>query len=104
MKTELIRPPLRMKSSKLNRLIALIFGLTLLVICAPAQGQQSDPSTLEIGAQFTSLTLAPPAQKREVGVGARVTYNLTRNLALEAEGNYLPSASTWGFTPGGTVR
>src|SRR4051812_39085043 len=81
-----------------------MFGLTLAMICVPAQAQQSEPSALEIGAQFTSLSLAPPAQKREVGVGARVTYNLTRNFALEAEGNYLPSGSTWGSSPGSTVR
>jgi hypothetical protein len=95
---------LRMKKAKLNRLFALLFGLTLLLICSPARGQQGEPSTVEVGAQFTSLTLTPPAVKREVGVGARVTYNLNRNFALEAEGNYLPSGSTWGFTPGGSIR
>lgn len=87
----------------MNRFVAFLLGLTLLLICTPGRAQQTDPSKLEIGAQFSSLTLTEPGVKREVGVGGRVTYNLTNNLAIEAEGNYFPSGSTRGFTPGGSI-
>jgi hypothetical protein len=82
---------------------AFLCVLTLLVTCIGIRAQQIEPSKLEIGAQFSSLTLAAPAVKREVGIGGRVTYNLTDNLAIEAEGNYFPSGSTRGFTPGGNI-
>jgi hypothetical protein len=82
---------------------AFLCGLTLLLTCISIGAQQIEPSKLEIGAQFSSLTLTAPGVKREVGVGGRVTYNLTDSLALEAEGNYFPSGSTRGFTPGGSI-
>ena len=87
----------------MDRLVAFLTGLTLLLVCKPGQAQQTEPAKLEIGAQFSSLTLSEPGVKREVGVGGRVTYNLTDNLAIEAKGNYLPSGSTRGFTPGGSI-
>ncbi|MBC8031130.1 MAG: outer membrane beta-barrel protein [Pyrinomonadaceae bacterium] len=87
----------------MSRFVAFLFGVTLLLVCAPGQAQQTEPAKLEIGAQFSSLTLAEPGVKREVGIGGRLTYNLTENLAIEAEGNYFPSGSTKGFTPGGSV-
>ncbi len=93
----------------MHRSVAFLFGLTLLLVCVPAQAQQIEPaklempSRLEIGAQFSSLTLAEPGVKREVGIGGRLTYNLTDNLAIEAEGNYFPSGSTSGFAPGGSI-
>ncbi|MDQ1639296.1 MAG: hypothetical protein QOF62_2635 [Pyrinomonadaceae bacterium] len=82
---------------------AFLCVLTLLVTYIGIRAQQIEPSKLEIGAQFSSLTLAAPGVKREVGAGGRVTYNLTDNLAVEAEGNYFPSGSTRGFTPGGSI-
>jgi hypothetical protein len=51
----------------------------------------------EVGAQFTSLFVAPgkppglaslPGLHAEPGVGGRFTFNLTDNVAFEAEGNY----------------
>jgi hypothetical protein len=80
-----------------------LYGFTLVLTSVPVFAQQPEPAKLEIGAQFSSLTLAAPGVKREVGVGGRVTYNLTDNLAVEAEGNYFPSGSTRGFTPGGSI-
>jgi hypothetical protein len=86
----------------LNRFIVFLFGLTLL-ICVPASAQETDVSKVEIGAQFSSLTLTAPGVKREVGVGGRFTYNFTKNIAVEAEGNFFPSGSTRGFEPGGNI-
>jgi hypothetical protein len=91
------------KRTNLNRFVALFFGLMLLLICPRTQAQQTDVSKVEIGAQFTSLALTPPALKREIGFGGRFTFNLNDHLALEAEGNYLPSGSTRGFAPGGNI-
>ena len=87
----------------MNRFVAFLFSLTLLLVCTRAQAQQPEPAKLEIGAQFSSLTLTEPGVKREVGIGGRLTYNLTDNLAIEAEGNYFPSGSTTGFAPGGSI-
>jgi hypothetical protein len=96
------------EQSKTCLLVALLFGLTLFLACVAAQAQQTAPqqtrkSKVEVGAQFSSLTLTAPGVKREVGVGGRVTYNLTDNLAVEGEVNYFPSGSTRGFAPGGNI-
>lgn len=87
----------------MNRLVASLVALILLLGYSSARAQQPEPPKLEVGAQFSSLTLTEPGAKREVGIGARVTYNLTDNLAVEAEGNYFPSGSTKGFSPGGSI-
>ena len=57
------------KTVKHIRFTASLFGLTLVLICATVQGQQTN--SFEVGAQFTTLTLTPPGVKREVGVGGR---------------------------------
>lgn len=66
-------------------------------------GTGKDPlPKFEVGIQFTSLSLNPrtsvcallcfiPEDRgpvTDLGLGGRVTYNLTRNLAVEAEGNF----------------
>jgi hypothetical protein len=90
-----------MNESNLNRFAFLIFAITMLA--ATAQAQEADISKFEVGAQFSSLALTRPAEKREVGIGGRITYNLTDRLAIDAEANYFPSGSTRGFAPGGNV-
>ncbi|HSS20051.1 MAG TPA: outer membrane beta-barrel protein [Pyrinomonadaceae bacterium] len=86
----------------MTRFVSFLFGLVLFS-GPPLHAQQTKPAKLEIGAQFTSLSLTEPGVKREVGVGGRVTYNFTDNLAVEGEVNFLPSGSTRGFTPGGSI-
>ena len=63
----------------------------------------------EVGAQFTSLFVAPgnglgslsiPRVRTEPGFGGRFTFNLTENLAVEAEGNYY-TRDQFGFLQGG---
>jgi outer membrane protein with beta-barrel domain len=92
----------RLPSAQANqmKLVTFLFGLQLFLTCMQAHAQPK-PSKLEIGAQFTSLSLTEPGVKREVGVGGRVTYNITDNVAAEGELNFLPSGSTRGFAPGG---
>jgi hypothetical protein len=70
---------------------------------------------LEIGIHFASLSVSPPTELcfvcsvnadrgpiTNLGLGARFTYNLTRNLALEAEGNYFThDQENFSSVPGG---
>jgi hypothetical protein len=75
----------------------------ILLTGVEARARQDDVPKVEVGAQFSSLSLDPPALKREVGVGGRVTYNLDSHFAIEAEGNFFPSGSTREFEPGGNI-
>src|SRR5688572_8797499 len=70
---------------------------------------QERSKRFEVGAQFTSLFVQPtevrgspilPRQHTEPGFGARITFNLTENVALEAEGNYY-TRQQFPFTQGG---
>jgi len=61
---------------------------------AYAQQQSNEPPKVEVAVQFTSLigdeiqpSFTPNRIKSESGLGARFTYNLTKHVALEAEGN-----------------
>jgi hypothetical protein len=93
-----------------SMLVAVTF---LLSIVAQAQ-EQSAPSKIEVGVQFSSLTVpgqdsqgvdavsAEPA-KSEAGFGGRFTFNLNRHVALEAEGNFYPHENFPGFRAGGRL-
>ena len=60
------------------------------------------PSKIELGVEFTTLTVGPPSSSfrlefaalpsshSEPGIGGRFTLNLTKYLALESEGNFFP--------------
>ena len=71
---------------------------------------QERSSRFEVGAQFTSLNVDTPTAVPQVpridtddlihtepGFGGRFTFNLTDNIALEAEGNYYTRDLTNGF-------
>ena len=70
-----------------------------------ARAQKEDVPKFEIGAQFSSLTLRPPdrfGSQTEPGFGARITYNLTDHVAVEAESNlYLRANRFFTSTTGG---
>src|SRR5438105_13252067 len=84
---------------------SVIFACLTLAVGTCAQSK-TDPPKLEIGAQFSSLTMAPsdffkyssgrvfsgPSQT-EPGFGGRLTFNLNKNIALEAQGNFFPHRS-----------
>jgi len=93
----------------------------LLLINSTALAQQSVPK-FEIGTQFSLLSLERPSQiftnpavvgalgdtpgvgrRTEPGVGGRFTYNLTNNLAFEAEGNLFPRSEIGRGMPGGRI-
>lgn len=70
----------------------ILFALSLVLNYGEARGQSNTQADelqkFEIGGQFTSLTLGSDAT--EPGLGVRLTYNVNKNLAFEAEGNLFP--------------
>jgi hypothetical protein len=86
----------------------LIIRASLLLLCvfapvAEARAQAQPPEEMpkfEIGGHFSTLVMN--ASATELGVGVRFTYNATRNLAFEAEGDLFPhDARTLSFRNGG---
>src|SRR6185503_11625857 len=86
---------------------SLLISALLLLVSGPtayAQQQSNEPPKVEVAVQFTSLigdeiqpSFTPNRIKSESGLGARFTYNLTKHVALEAEGNvFVRSGSDFG--------
>lgn len=74
-----------------------IFALTtaiiaaVLCLCAKSALAQSDTPKAEVGAQFSLLNIDHVSGKvTEPGIGGRFTYNVTKNIGLEAEVNFFP--------------
>jgi hypothetical protein len=65
--------------------LCLCFGQTRTF--AQTKADADDPPKFEIGAHFTALSFG--TDRTEPGLGTRLTYNLTKNFALEAEGNVM---------------
>ncbi|HEY9401889.1 MAG TPA: outer membrane beta-barrel protein [Pyrinomonadaceae bacterium] len=69
-----------------------------------ARAQATDAPKLEVGVQFTSLTMDEYRNPTEPGVGGRLTYNLTDNVALEAQFDFFPNGQRFrGFRSGGRI-
>jgi hypothetical protein len=74
---------------------------------ATARAQEHDAPKVEVGAQFSSLSITPPAfggTENALGFGARVTYNLTDRVAVEAEGNFYPTSLRQTYVTGGNAE
>jgi hypothetical protein len=82
---------------------AVVFALLALSI--NAHGQATDAPKVEVGAQFSTLSVRRPdffnETEHQPGFGGRLTYNLTDNVALEAEGNFFPTRGTTSISTGG---
>src|SRR5215216_5482351 len=94
-----------MKTRALFTLNAL--ALALLVFGQSASAQETDVPKLEIGVQYSSLSIDLPGfggTEHAPGVGGRVTYNLTDYFAVEAEGNLSPSDIRSDYTTGGASQ
>jgi hypothetical protein len=84
---------------------SLVLAFSVLAFCLTCDARgQSTAKKLEIGAQFTSLTLFPPGSQgysgynvTEPGLGGRLTYNLTDKIAVEAELNLFPNKNVFQF-------
>src|SRR5690242_1023103 len=78
--------------------IFLVAHIMLAVLTGLAYGQSRLPkqSKLEVGAQLSVLGINDPQglsdlfPRTELGFGGRLSYNLNRHLALEAEVNFFP--------------
>jgi hypothetical protein len=77
----------------------IIAALASLLFIGSEALAQADVPRFEIGGQFSLLSLQKPSSQwgnfvsghvAEPGFGARFTYNVTNNIALEAEGNFFP--------------
>jgi len=96
-----------MKRNALFRRAAL--AALVPVLCAAARAQESGAPKVEVGAQYSSLSITLPGRfstgtDNAAGVGARVTFNVTNYLALEAEGNFYPTRTVLTFASGGRAE
>jgi hypothetical protein len=94
-----------MKTRALFTFNALV--LALLLFSQSASAQEQDAPKFEIGVQYSSLSVNLPGfggTENAVGVGGRVTYNLTDYFAVEAEGNLFPSDLSTDYTRGGASQ
>jgi len=91
-----------MKTRALFTLKTLV--LVLLLFNQSASAQEHDAPKLELGVQYSSLSIDLPGfggTENAPGVGARVTYNLNDYFAVEAEGNIFPTVTRADYTTGG---
>jgi hypothetical protein len=93
---------------KRNALLAsAAFISALLIFSAAARAQSTDAPKVEVGVQFSSLSVTPPdffGTENAAGFGARITYNLTDYFAVEAEGNVFPTGTLPTFVTGGKAE
>ena len=76
--------------------LTVALALSLLFCGAHARAQEEDAPKVEVGAQFSSLSVNipdTPFTETQAGFGGRVTYNFTDSFAVEAEGNFFPKES-----------
>ncbi|MBV9927967.1 MAG: outer membrane beta-barrel protein [Acidobacteria bacterium] len=91
-----------MKTRALFTLNALF--LSLLVFNSTADAQEQEVPKLEIGVQYSPLSINLPVfggTETALGFGGRVTYNFNNYFAVEAEGNLFPSDLSSRYTTGG---
>jgi hypothetical protein len=69
-----------------------------------ACAQATDAPKVEVGVQFSSLTMDGHGVSTEPGFGGRVTSNLTDNVALETQFDFFPNGTRFrGFRNGGRI-
>lgn len=83
---------------------AVLILLCLFFAPDDARAQAKDAPKVEVGVQFTSLTMSEHGSSSEPGVGARITYNLTDNVAVEAQFDLFPDGNRFrGLRNGGRI-
>ena len=95
-----------MKTGALFTNHSLVFAL-LALLPAGALAQETDAPKVEVGVQYSSLSLTLPSfggTENAVGFGARATYNFNDYFAVEAEGNVYPTGTTRGYVTGGAAQ
>ncbi|PYS97363.1 MAG: hypothetical protein DMF65_11880 [Acidobacteria bacterium] len=79
----------------------------LLFFSTNTRAQEHDAPKVEVGVQFSSLSVTPPnsfSTENAAGIGARVTYNFDDHFAVEAEGDFFPVSVRSDFATGGKVE
>jgi hypothetical protein len=82
---------------------AVLFAL-LMTCESSVRAQDEDVPKVEVGAQFSSLSLGRIDfldSETEAGFGGRISFNLNRSVALEAEGNFFPRREQQASARGG---
>jgi hypothetical protein len=74
--------------------VTLCALLLLTLVLQGSVSAQSEERKLELGVQVSGLQGNGFGDRDTVGGGGRVTYNLTKHIALEGEMNYLTSGSS----------
>jgi hypothetical protein len=72
--------------------VAFCILLLLTLVLHESVIAQSEVSKIEVGAQISVVGGGNLSVQKRLGAGGRVTFNLTKSLALEGELNYFPSA------------
>ncbi len=75
----------------MSRKFLLAATIGLLLVQSEASSQSQGPPKFEVAAEFTTLTREDfTGQRTEPGLGGRFTYNLNKNLGVEAAGYFFP--------------
>jgi hypothetical protein len=81
----------------MNKIISRLFvALTISFVCHTSYAQSDDHKKFEVGAEFSVLGINDPHglsdlfPRTELGLGGRVSYDVNRHFALEAEVNVFP--------------
>ena len=79
-----------MMNQRLFSIATIAVGV--LFLCLQDVQAQSDVPRVEVGGQYTFINFSGnrSASERRDGVGGRLTYNLTRNIAVEGIVNFFP--------------
>lgn len=72
--------------------VAFCTLLLLMLVVHESVSAQSEERKIEVGAQVSGLAGGGFGDPDGVGGGGRLTFNLTKSLALEGELNYFPAA------------
>jgi len=98
-----------------KRLFLTFLLLTVVSSHFDARSQEPPPAKIEVGAQFSSLSIGDQLNpfntgafdfahgRAEPGFGGRITFNLNRNVALEAEINFFPNPNLPAVNSGGRL-
>lgn len=80
----------------------IVISMLLLTLSEEVTAQTTETRKYEIGVHFSSLNTDARQGRTDPGFGGRFTFNLTDNLALEAEGNFFPKKGSFSaFRVGG---
>lgn len=85
-----------------------LYSLTVVLLFLSIDVHAQTAGKVEIQAQFTSLSVAPPQpfgfSSTEPGFGGRVVYNFNDNIAVEGEGNFFPNQHVFEMAEGQAVQ